>query len=158
VAFGAPRCQSVSGKIALQPAPGACTDLGVTVLQDPITGVEQCFSVTIQGVLKGSGVAGVYAQDVQGLTVPTLSPLLVFGPSPFNSNVRQVLTAKSKLKLKGGDLESQEIILITPAGDVVEQAQLLSGTGAYAGATGSLVILGNSIGQDAKYEGRVCYP
>jgi hypothetical protein len=156
LASAAPRCESVEGRVALAPAPGACTGLGVTVIPDQ-NGAEQCFTVSIRGGLQGTGVAGVYSEGVLSLPlgVQSVTPLLVFaGQTP----PRQVLTAKSRLTLDKGTLEGQEIILITPAGDVVEQALLLNGTGRYANAFGSLAIVGNSIGRSVPYTGRICYP
>jgi hypothetical protein len=153
------------GTLVLQPAASACNDLGVTVITLPAppngAPVEQCFSVAIRGGLQGTGVAGVYLQHVLSLATSqaSSSPLVVGLPNVAATfQDRQILTAKSKLKLRGGTLESQEIILITPPGDVVEQALLLNGTGRYKGAYGSLAIVGNSIGEAAPYVGRICLP
>jgi hypothetical protein len=154
LASAAPRCKKLSGKLILQPAAvERCnSELNVTV--------NECYTVAIQGTLQGKGLAGVYAQALVDPNVA--SPVLV--PAPDSSAGRLVLTAKSKLTLRDGTLESQEIILIAldsegrPTDDVVEQALLLAGTGAYKDASGSLIISGNSIGHDAKYDGQICYP
>lgn len=157
-------CKIVGGVVMLLPEPaGQCTIRtklpGPTYVGNPDpTGNPACFRVLVFGSLSGTGYAGLTAEALQFGGTATPATLHEW-PAPPTLPTRLVLTARSTLQLAGGSIQTRDTNLIdTASGTITEQIMITGGDGAYAGATGALVILGDSLGKPAPITGRVCVP
>ncbi|MBK8481165.1 MAG: hypothetical protein IPL40_08310 [Proteobacteria bacterium] len=157
-------CKHVGGVVMLLPEPaGKCTIStklpGPTYVGNPDpTGNPACFRVFVFGSLNGSGYAGLTAEALQFGGTATPATLHEW-PAPPTLPTRLVLTARSALKFSGGSIQTRDTNLIdTATGTITEQIMITGGDGAYAGATGALVILGDSLGKPAPITGRICVP
>ncbi|MCB1957206.1 MAG: hypothetical protein KDG55_16120 [Rhodocyclaceae bacterium] len=161
-------CQNVTGSVLLVPD-GACQVQ--TQITDAAFDTSQCFSVTLSifGLPIGRGYAGVTNEvavdEDLNLSVTPLN-LIEGGATPTVRN--QIQTARSAIVVGSGlfktTLYSTDVVVIRPQGPggapVVTEQVVLSGTdgkGLFRNTTGSLVVLGNSIGQSAPVAGQLCF-
>ncbi|HWQ94474.1 MAG TPA: hypothetical protein VN418_03110, partial [Gammaproteobacteria bacterium] len=70
---------------------------------------------------------------------------------------RQLLTARTMLSTNKGNLRTADVIIASPVA-TTEQLLVTGGSNELAGTTGSVVVVGNSIGQWAAYSGTLCRP
>jgi len=157
-------CKTVAGVVLLLPEPaGTCTIKtkvpGPNYVGNPdATGNPACFKVIVAGSLMGSGYAGLTNEALQFGGTATPATLHEW-PSPSYVPTRLLLTARATLKFAGGSIQTRDTNLFDlPTGTVTEQIVITGGDGAYAGASGALVVLGNSLGKAAPITGRLCVP
>ena len=144
-------CTPVTGQVLLVPD-ASCQ---VTAAFTDAAFVGTCFTVTTRGALNGTGYSGLTQEIVagaDGATTKTPSLLLEsWGGS------RQLLTARTILSTNKGDLRTADVVITSPMA-TTEQLIVTGGTNGMAGATGSVVVDGNSIGLWANYSGTLCRP
>jgi len=170
-------CLPVTGQVQLTPETN-CTN-AVSMVPGVPQDASQCFAVTLSmlGLPVGRGYAAVTDElmfDTNGMPAqtPLVMPedyLLPGAPAPLPRQIVQ--TARSAIAMGRGGLRtvlySGDITVIrprfgpdgSPAEPVVTEQIVITGTneqGLLAGATGHLVVLGNSIGQDARVVGELC--
>jgi hypothetical protein len=117
-----------------------------------------CFSVVVKGTLQGSGFSGLTTETlVSQIAGSAQTPAFMNedGAPAINGVTRKVLTARSSLTVSGGTIRMADAIF-DANGAVVEQVLFTGGDGAYKGATGTVLILSDSIGKWAPYVGQVC--
>ena len=159
-------CSLVKGSVKLTPDP-QCTIVADYPQPNYLFSLffipNSCFSVAVTGTLQGSGFSGLTTETlISQLPLPT-PPGMAQTPAYMNEIgapaiygvTRQVLTARSSLKVKGGTILSADAIF-NANGAVVEQLLITGGTEAYTGATGTVLVLSDSIGKWAPYVGQVC--
>jgi hypothetical protein len=133
----AARCRKVHGRIALESASGAAC-------ASPI-------GICATGSFRGS-VSGVFSFTGTSLT-PTVD-------TPTTSVV--LLTGDNLIQTRDGDLMTKDAVVLraTGTGDFAEVDTIIGGTGAWAGATGSLTATGTftAAGGRGEYAGEVCTP
>src|SRR5262249_37723596 len=132
-AIAAPKCRKVSGSFTLQ----------------AITGPTCLSSV-------GICAAGFYKGDVAGNSTFIGTSLIQTIDTPTTAVV--LLTGDNLIQTKDGDLMTKDAIVLrtTGDGDFAENDTLISGTGAWAGATGHLNATGTftvAAGGEGKYTG-----
>lgn len=173
--MAAASCKSVEGEVRL--TPDATCNVATAFPDVHFIGAPgSCFSVTTKGDLKGQGYAGLSQEIIagaDGATTTTPSVLLETGVAGLpTGGSRQLLTARTFLSIdkiftekKSTDQNSTEksnlyttdVVLISPQG-VMEQLLITGGTNKLTGATGHVVVTGNSIEEWAEYEGVLCRP
>lgn len=158
------KCKKITGTVLLLPEPaGTCTISskvpGPTYVGNPDpTGSPACFTVKVTGPLASTGYAGLTSEALQFGGTATPATLHEW-PSPPFVPTRLVLTARATLADAKGSLQTRDTNIIDLAtGTVTEQIIINGGDGAYAGASGAIVVLGNSIGKPAPIAGRLCVP
>lgn len=158
------KCKKVTGTVLLLPEPaGTCTIStkvpGPTYVGNPDpTGSPACFTVKVTGPLASTGYAGLTSEALQFGGTATPATLHEW-PSPPFAPTRLVLTARATLADKTGTLQTRDTNIIDLAtGTVTEQIIITGGDGAYAGASGAIAVLGNSIGKPAPIAGLLCVP
>ena len=163
-AVGGLKCKKVTGTVLLLPEPaGTCTIStkvpGPTYVGNPDpTGSPACFTVKVTGPLASTGYAGLTSEALQFGGTATPATLHEW-PSPPFVPTRLVLTARATLADKTGTLQTRDTNIIDLAtGTVTEQIIITGGDGAYAGASGAIAVLGNSIGKPAPIAGLLCVP
>jgi len=153
-------CTSVEGQVLLVPDTScqvAAAYPDVHFVGAPGT----CFAVTTRGDLKGKGYSGLSQEIIagaNGATTITPSVLLESGVVGLpTGGSRQLLTARTTLSTSKGNLRTADVIIASPDA-TTEQLLVTGGTNELAGTTGSVVVVGNSIGQWAAYSGTLCRP
>jgi len=135
----------------------------------------ECFSVQLAllGFPLATGFAGTTVEPLASL-VPgagaTMTPAMIPAPTATPAPRQIIQTARSAVSLGSGSsrttIYTTDVIVIQPSATsplpkaVLEQV-LIAGTngqGAYAGISGHLNVLGNSIGQNAPVAGQLCLP
>jgi hypothetical protein len=117
-----------------------------------------CFSVVVKGTLQGSGFSGLTTETlISQIAGSAQTPAFMNenGAPAIKGVTRQVLTARSSLKLSGGTIRTADAIF-DANGVVVEQLLITGDDGAYKGATGTVLVLSDSIGKRAPYVGQIC--
>ena len=153
-------CSLVTGSVKLTPDP-QCTIVSdypqPNYLFSLFSIPNSCFSVAVTGTLQGSGFSGLTTETLSTLAGIAQTPAYMneIGAPAINGMTRQVLTARSWLKVTGGTILSADAIF-NANGAVVEQLLITGGTEAYKGATGTVLVLSDSIGKWAPYVGQVC--
>ena len=166
-------CIPVTGTVKLLPD-ATCQSGAASGNSSGLTG--ECYSTTLNmlGFPVGSGYSGITNDPLMGVdgkvtATPAVLPVDAVTPIP-----RQIVqTARSAITVGGGHrkttLYTSDVITvqpkvnadgsITPVG-VTEQIAIVGtdGKGMLAGATGTLVVLGYSVGQSAPVVGRLCTP
>lgn len=158
-------CFPVLGSVLLEAeAPGTCTIVGLAIGPTYLQAPGTCFRVRLRGALPGTGFAGLTAEAASSLSLAgsaAASPLVLWEggapplPGGFGGVSRQLITARSVLNVPGGALHTSDAGLLS-AGGVVEQVLVTGGTGLYRGATGSLLVTGDSTKDWAPVRGQVC--
>lgn len=163
-AVGGLKCKKVTGTVLLLPEPaGTCTIStkvpGPTYVGNPDpTGSPACFTVKVTGPLASTGYAGLTSEALQFGGTATPATLHEW-PSPPFAPTRLVLTARATLADAKGSLQTRDTNIIDLAtGTVTEQIIITGGDGAYAGASGAIAVLGNSIGKPVPIAGLLCVP
>ena len=158
------RCIPLVGSVLLEAEPpGICTIAGLLPGRAYLGAPGTCFKVKLKGVLPGTGFAGLTAEAASSLSLPdsgTATPLLLWEggapslPGGFGAS-RQLITARSVLTVAGGSIYTSDAGLLS-AGGVVEQILVTGGSGFYRGATGALLVTGDSTREWAPVRGQVC--
>jgi hypothetical protein len=132
-----PRCRAVHGHFTLEPVTGPdCTS--------PV----------------GICATGRYIGVISGASAFTGSSLVPTVDTPSTSVV--VLTGDNVITTRTGTLTTKDAIVLktTGAGDFAEVDTIVGGTGAWAGATGTIRAQGTftSAGGEGDYIGEICLP
>lgn len=166
------RCLPVAGTVQLAPDPSCAI---ISQMPGPsFTG--ECYSVRLSllGLPEATGAAGVTREFVADpLGVPKgQTPLVIPEDVPPNPPRQLIQTARSAIAIGSGrfrtTLFSSDVIVVgkpvfAPTGQlvsgIVTEQIVITGTdgqGLFAGATGHLAVLGNSIGESARVGGEIC--
>ncbi len=132
----APHCQTVSGQFTLQPLTG-----------------PTCLSAV------GICATGVYRGGINGDSSFTASSVIQTADTPTTAVI--LVTGDNLIQTAHGDLLTKDAVVLktTGAGEFAEVDTIVSGTGDWAGATGTITATGTfttSDGGDGHYTGEVC--
>lgn len=135
-ASAADRCQKVAGMFTLQPVTEGCTS--------PV----------------GICATGVYRGVISATSSFTGSSVTTTADTPTTSVI--LLTGDNRIETRNGALMTKDAIVLqtTGDGDFAEVDTIVGGTGAWAGATGTLKAVGvfGASGGEGTYVGQVCKP
>lgn len=157
-------CIPMAGWVKLTPDPACQVSQlvsGVAFLGAP----ETCFSVTVTGLLKGSGHAGLTLETMIGPITGSVaqSPTVLNETgvtavtNEFNLlETRRVFTARSVIAFPAGRIFTADAGVMG-AGAGTEQLVVTGGDGAYQNATGTLYSFNTVIGQWGPYQGKLCF-
>ena len=124
-----------------------------------------CFTVSMIGLLKGSGYAGLTLETlispITGGVAHVPAVLNEAGVAPttneFNlPETRRVFSARSVLSLPGGRIFTSDVGVIG-AGAATEQLLVTGGEGVYQNATGAIYSFNNVVGKWGPFQGKLCY-
>lgn len=165
-AASADKCTRVTGRVRLDPDP-ACTISQQFPGNSYLGAMGACFSTTAIGGLAGRGFSGLTVEMATSPLTGGTTPIpLILNERGLNSvtdefylpETRRFFTARSILKLAGGDLYTADAGVIGYDGSSTEQLVIDHGTGDYTGVKGVVYLTGKPIQNWVQYTGEICRP